>query len=198
MHLCFGSAKVARNEGTWGTTLQTCPRCLCVGAPAAQTPCPSLRPPGLHLALIERRVLGAIPAGRFFTHADGEGGWRPFKWSTWRLWPVINEFAVSHGSCKETSGKKRKKKWGGREGGRVLSLEFGTGYLCQDEKWLQQISFCIFIYFIIFSRTWATPFTNFTEKMNILKIAVVITTTKIQPQIPWIVTLLHEKHINAH
>lgn len=93
---------------------------------------------GLHLALIEQQVLGAIPAGRFFTHADGKGGWRPFKWSTWRLWPVINEFAVSHGSCKETSGKK-KKKWLGREGGRVLSLEFGTGYLCQDEKWPEQI-----------------------------------------------------------
>lgn len=38
-----------------------------------------LGPAGLHLALIERQVQGAIPAGRFFTHAGGEGGWRPFK-----------------------------------------------------------------------------------------------------------------------
>lgn len=38
-----------------------------------------LGPAGLHLVLIEQRVLCAIPAGRFFTHAGREGGWRPFK-----------------------------------------------------------------------------------------------------------------------
>lgn len=38
-----------------------------------------LGPAGLHLVLIEQRVLCAIPAGRFFTCAGGEGGWRPFK-----------------------------------------------------------------------------------------------------------------------
>lgn len=90
-----------------------CPLCLPV-LPPLLIPCSHLLgPAGLRLVLMQRCVLYAIPAGRFFTCARGEGGWRPFKWSTWRLWPVINEFAVSHGSCKETSGSKKKKKEGG-------------------------------------------------------------------------------------
>lgn len=45
----------------------------------------------------------------------------PFKWSTWRVWPVINEYAVSHGSCKETSGSTGER--GYKEGDILTSLE---------------------------------------------------------------------------
>lgn len=108
--VCFYSNPRVCFSGTQWKTWRKRPLCLCIGALLLRLGAHLSGPAGLHLVLIERRVLCAIPAGRFFTHADGEGGWRPFKWSTWRLWPVINEFAVSHGSCKETSGNKKKKK----------------------------------------------------------------------------------------
>lgn len=73
-------------------------------------------PLALRSLLMERCALYAILAGRFFTCVGGEGGRRPFKWSTWRLWPVINEFAVSHGSCKETSGSEGEGRRGKRAG----------------------------------------------------------------------------------
>lgn len=88
---------------------QNYPLCLSVSPPLLKPCTPSFGHcwPAGRLVVMERCALYAILAGRFFTCVRGEGGWRPFKWSTWRLWPVINEFAVSHGSCKETSGSKR-------------------------------------------------------------------------------------------
>lgn len=95
-------------------------------------------PAGLLLALMERCVLCAILTGQFFICVEEREGGVLFKWSTWRLWPVINEFAVSHGSCKETSGskckvkkkRKRKRGWGGRcsdlQKGSRLSMQGGN------------------------------------------------------------------------
>lgn len=84
--------------------------CLSVSHPLLKPCSCCLCTTGLRLGLMGQRPLYAILAGRFFTFViGGGGGWRPFKWSTCRLWPVINEFAVSHGSCKETSGRKRER-----------------------------------------------------------------------------------------
>lgn len=60
-----------------------------------------------------------------FSLVLGEWGVRgrcPFKWSTWRLWPVINEFAVTHGSCKETSGSKGERESTKERGGGIQAV----------------------------------------------------------------------------
>lgn len=75
-----------------------------------------------------------------FSLVLGEWGVRgrcPFKWSTWRLWPVINEFAVTHGSCKETSGSKGERE-STKEGAGGYSGCTKTFYLCTGEKWLRR------------------------------------------------------------